>query len=78
MCGVVHVVNECNTIIAKQSQREMVKRDVEVVDDTGMSVRLTLWGDEVRYYYPLLYLIIIDPMMNFVLLLVRSFDLLSE
>ena len=47
VCGVVHNVGECTTIIAKTSQREMTKRDLELVDDTNMSVRLTLWGDEV-------------------------------
>lgn len=47
MCGIVLSTGEVTSIIAKASQREMTKRDIELGDDTGMAVRLTLWGDEV-------------------------------
>ncbi|XP_067928736.1 replication protein A 70 kDa DNA-binding subunit-like [Watersipora subatra] len=46
ICGVVHNVGDINTIIAKVSQKEMMKRDIELVDDTNMAVRLTVWGEE--------------------------------
>lgn len=49
LCGVAHSVNELSTIISKATQKEMTKRDLEFVDDSGMGVRLTLWGEEVGY-----------------------------
>ena len=58
VCGVVHNVGDCTTIIAKATQKELTKRDVELVDDTNMSIRLTVWGDEVSNHYHVLYTII--------------------
>jgi len=50
ICAVVHNTGELSTFIAKTSQREMTKRDLELVDDTNRSVRLTLWGEEVNSF----------------------------
>lgn len=43
--GVVHETYPLSTVIAKQSQKELKKRDLILVDETG-SVRLTLWGEQ--------------------------------
>jgi replication factor A1 len=47
--GVVKTVNEVTTIIGKASQKEVKKREINLVDDSRVQVRLTLWGDEVGY-----------------------------
>jgi len=46
VCAIVHSVGEISSIIAKATQKELIKRDVEIVDDSEMLVRLTVWGDE--------------------------------
>lgn len=38
---------EIATIIGKQSQKEITKRDLQIVDQSGMSVNVTLWGVDV-------------------------------
>lgn len=43
-------IGDITTIVAKSSQRELMKRDIEVADDTCMSVRLTVWGDEAKNF----------------------------
>lgn len=50
MCGVVVNVGDLTTIVAKASQRELMKRDLELGDDSCMSVRLTVWGDEAKNF----------------------------
>ena len=45
--GVVKNCGEISTIIGKQSQKEITKRDLQIVDQSGMSVNVTLWGVDV-------------------------------
>lgn len=45
--GVVKNCGDVTTIIGKQSQKEITKRDLQIVDQSGMSVNLTLWGADV-------------------------------
>lgn len=45
--GVVKNCGDVTTIIGKQSQKEITKRDLQIVDQSGMSVSLTLWGADV-------------------------------
>lgn len=47
MIGVVKNCGDVTTIIGKQSQKEITKRDLQIVDQSGMSVNLTLWGADV-------------------------------
>ncbi|VDM30217.1 unnamed protein product [Hydatigera taeniaeformis] len=44
--GVVHDSGDVSTVNIKSSQREVQKREVSLVDDSGCLVRLTLWGQE--------------------------------
>ncbi len=44
--AIVHETGELTSIVAKTSQRELQKRDLGLVDDSGCLVRLTLWGNE--------------------------------
>lgn len=42
--GVVDEIGDVNEIISKASQKAITKRELTLVDQSGMSVRLTLWG----------------------------------
>jgi replication factor A1 len=45
--GVVKGANDVSTVTGKQSKKEISKRDVQLVDQSGMVVNLTLWGSDV-------------------------------
>ena len=45
--GVVKVCNDTSTVIGKQSQKEITKRDLQIVDQSGVAINLTLWGNDV-------------------------------
>ena len=47
--GVVKSVGDMTTVIGKQSNREIKKRDISLVDDDRVQVRLTIWGNDVSY-----------------------------
>lgn len=44
--GVVHEVFPPVTVLSKQTQKELKKRDIFLTDTTG-NIRLTLWGDNI-------------------------------
>lgn len=44
--GVVKVCNDLSTVIGKQSQKEITKRDLQIVDQSGVAISLTLWGND--------------------------------
>ena len=46
--GVVKSVSDMSTVIGRQSQKEIKKREVNLVDDSQAQIRLTLWGTDVR------------------------------
>ena len=46
--GVVRDFQPVSTLTAKSTGRELFKRDVSLVDDSGVAVRLTLWGAEAQ------------------------------
>lgn len=48
--GVVENVGDVSEIISKASQKPITKRELTLVDPTGMSVRLTLWGKTAETY----------------------------
>ena len=45
--GVVKSAADVSTVTGRQSQKEISKRDVQLVDQSGMVVNLTLWGSDV-------------------------------
>ena len=45
--GVVKGVGDVSTVVGRQSQKEVTKREVQLVDQSGMVVNLTLWGSNV-------------------------------
>lgn len=53
----VKSVADLSTVIGKQSKKEISKRDVQLVDQSGMVVNLTLWGTDVRILYTILTLV---------------------
>ncbi|PVD31676.1 hypothetical protein C0Q70_07094 [Pomacea canaliculata] len=44
--GVVKVCNDVSTVVGRQTQKEITKRDLQIVDQSGVAINLTLWGDE--------------------------------
>ncbi|XP_005109695.1 replication protein A 70 kDa DNA-binding subunit [Aplysia californica] len=44
--GIVKVCNDVGTVIGRQSQKEITKRDLQIVDQSGVAVNLTLWGED--------------------------------
>ena len=62
MLGVVKGVGDVSTVVGRQSQKEVTKREVQLVDQSGMVVNLTLWGSNVSassncLYHFILYLV---------------------
>ena len=45
--GVVKVCNDLSTVIGKASQKEITKRDLQIVDQSGVAINITLWGNDV-------------------------------
>ena len=45
-------VSDIQTIITKQTNRETKKRDIQLVDQSMMQVRITLWGADVSTSVP--------------------------
>ncbi|TRM59296.1 hypothetical protein BD626DRAFT_508842 [Schizophyllum amplum] len=48
--GVVKEVSDLSEITTKTTNRTMKKRELTLVDDTGFSVRVTLWGNTAENY----------------------------
>lgn len=48
--GIVEQVGEMSEITSKASQKPITKRELTLVDQSGMSVRLTLWGKTAETY----------------------------
>lgn len=47
--AVVKTVTEPVTLTSKKSGQELTKCDVTLVDDSGVEINLTLWGDKARH-----------------------------
>ena len=45
--GVVKSCGDLGRIVGKQSQKEIMKRELSIVDQSGVAINLTLWGNEV-------------------------------
>ncbi|KAL4223084.1 60S acidic ribosomal protein P1 [Mactra antiquata] len=48
--GVVKSAADLSTVVGKQSKKEIAKRDVQLVDQSGMVVNLTLWGTDAENF----------------------------
>jgi replication factor A1 len=48
--GVVKSCGECSTIVAKASGKELIKREIQLVDDSNCSVSCTLWGKQAEEF----------------------------
>ncbi|KAL3856902.1 hypothetical protein ACJMK2_011608 [Sinanodonta woodiana] len=48
--GTLKQCGDVSTVIGKQSQREITKRELQLVDQSGMVVALTLWGKEAESF----------------------------
>ncbi|XP_015606859.1 replication protein A 70 kDa DNA-binding subunit [Cephus cinctus] len=44
--GVCKSYNDVQTLVSRATQKELKKRDVELVDESNLSVTLTLWGTQ--------------------------------
>ncbi|KAG5354081.1 hypothetical protein C0989_009779 [Termitomyces sp. Mn162] len=52
-CDVIAIVKEVaplGEILSKQQNRKLIKREITLVDQSGYSVRLTLWGKQAEQY----------------------------
>ncbi|CAH1800586.1 unnamed protein product [Owenia fusiformis] len=48
--GVCKSASDMNVVIGKTSQKEIKKRDLDLVDQSGVSVRMTLWGNDAENF----------------------------
>lgn len=48
--GVAKSAGDVQTVTIRSSNREVAKREVSMIDDSGKVVNLTLWGKEVRFH----------------------------
>ncbi len=44
--GVVKSASDCSTIVARASGKELIKREITLVDDSACSITCTLWGKQ--------------------------------
>ena len=50
MIGIVKEVGELSSIVSKNTQKSIPKRELTMVDQTNYSCRLTLWGKQAESY----------------------------
>ncbi len=48
--GVVKSCEDCSTVIGKASNKEITKRELRLVDESKVQVRLTLWGADAETF----------------------------
>ncbi|WVF69368.1 hypothetical protein IAT40_004144 [Kwoniella sp. CBS 6097] len=48
--GVVREVGDLGSVTSKATQKPFAKRDIQLVDQSGQSVRLTLWGKQAETF----------------------------
>lgn len=46
--GIIQEVGEVQSLTSKKNGQELLKSEVTLIDDTGVQVRLTLWGKEAQ------------------------------
>jgi replication factor A1 len=47
--GVVKSVGDVTTIVTKATNRELKKRDIQLVDNSNSAITCTLWGKQVIF-----------------------------
>ena len=50
LIGVVKSCGDIGTVIGKASQKEITKREIQLCDQSGMVVNVTLWGSEAQSF----------------------------
>lgn len=50
LIGVVKSCGEVGTVVGKASQKEITKRDLQLCDQSGMVVNVTLWGNDAKAF----------------------------
>ncbi|KAK6183944.1 hypothetical protein SNE40_006506 [Patella caerulea] len=53
MIDIIGVVSKCGdigSVVGRQSQKEITKRDITLVDQSGVGVNLTLWGNDAQQF----------------------------
>ena len=50
LIGIVKVCNDVGTVIGRASQKEITKRDIQVVDQSAVAVNVTLWGEDAKKF----------------------------
>lgn len=48
--AIVKAASDCSTIVAKASGRELIKREITLVDDSAYSISCTLWGKQAEEF----------------------------
>lgn len=48
--AIVKSASDCSTIVAKASGRELIKREIMLVDDSACSISCTLWGKQAEEF----------------------------
>lgn len=48
LLGVVQTVGEAATIVSKKSGQELIKCDLSVIDDSGVAISVTMWGEKAK------------------------------
>ncbi|KAG0053782.1 Replication factor A protein 1 [Gryganskiella cystojenkinii] len=50
--GIIKEVGECTNNVSQRTGKPVIKRDVTLVDDSGVATRLTLWGNQAETFSP--------------------------
>ena len=46
--GIVKSVGELSNIVVKSTGKDLLKREIQIVDDSNYAINATLWGKQVR------------------------------
>jgi len=46
--GIVKSVGELSNIVMKSTGKDLLKREIQIVDDSNCAINATLWGKQVR------------------------------
>lgn len=49
MTAVVVSATDVSTIMARQSNKELKKRELRIIDDSNAMISLVLWNNDVRF-----------------------------
>jgi replication factor A1 len=49
--GIVKSVGELSNIVVKSTGKDLLKREIQIVDDSNCAINATLWGKQVRLLF---------------------------